>query len=415
MPAPGGNGLAMRAGLFLQAVAGEFEVTLLVVPVLGRVAAGTLSAFVASRAARTLVLPLDGRADPPFQLISCLRDPAARTAAQRAYPQPLLCRFGTSDTIRAATALVGGTPFDVVHVMRVYLAPFAGPHLERRDATGLPVCGLDLDDDESRTRLTLARLHALRGDGPGATLETSEARKYDAFERRWLPRFDVVFVCSETDGAALRARLDLATARVVPNAVAVPESATGSSASRRDTLQLLFVGSLAYLPNEDAALFLCHEVLPRLQALTNREVRVQIVGTHPPPAVARLGEIPGVAVASGPPSLAPFYAAADVVAVPVRAGGGTRIKVLEAFSYGVPVVSSPVGVEGLEVESGIHLLVAADAAAFAEACLRLRDDTAVRRRLAEQARALVASRYAVSRVARAIQARYRGLLGRPRA
>jgi glycosyltransferase involved in cell wall biosynthesis len=400
----------MRAGLFLEALAREFEVTLLVVPVADGRPGAAIPDYVARRTARTLVLPLDGRTDPHFQLVARVRDPVARLAALRAYPRPVLGRFGTGETIRAADALVGETAFDAVHVMRIYLAPFVGRHLARRTATGRPACGLDLDDDESRTRHRLAGLYAVRGDSLGAALETSEAEKYDALEREWLPRFDVVFLCAESDRAALGRRLPLATTRIAPNAVALPEAAAGPRAGGGPALRLLFVGSLGYFPNEDAALFLCDEILPRLRALTARPVAVHIAGSGPPSAVARLGERAGVTVTAGPPSVAPLYAAADVAVVPVRAGGGTRIKVLEALAHGVPVVATPLGVEGLDVEPESDVLVADDAPALARACCRLGEDAALRQRLIARGRAVVASRYTIARVAPTIATCYRALV-----
>jgi glycosyltransferase involved in cell wall biosynthesis len=401
----------MRAGLFLEALAREFELTLLVVPVADDIAGVAIPEFVTRRTAPAFVFALDGRVDPHFQLVARVRDPAARLAARRAYPRPFMCRFGTGEAIQAAATLVGDTPFDAVHVMRIYLAPFAAPHLTRRTATGRPVCGLDLDDDESRTRHRLAGLYALRGKNLEAALETSEAEKYDTLERQWLPRFDQVFLCAESDRAPLGRRLPLPAVRIAPNAVTLPEAVAGERTGSGPALRLLFVGSLGYFPNEDAALFLCDEILPRLRALTARPIEVHIAGSSPPLAVTRLGERLGVTVTAEPPSVAPFYAAADVAVVPVRAGGGTRIKVLEAFAHGVPVVSTSLGVEGLDVEPGSDVLLADDAPAFARACLRLGEDAALRQRLTERACALVASRYTIERVAPAIGASYRALLG----
>ena len=170
---------------------------------------------------------------------------------------------------------------------------------------------------------------------------------------------------------------------------------------------LLFAGTLGYAPNGDAAEFFCHEVLPRLRALAGPPARVAIVGSNPGPSVLRLSQIPEVTVAGNVPSMAPYYAAADVAVVPVRAGGGTRIKVLEAFAYRVPVVATAVGVEGLDAEAGLHLLVADGADEFATACARLLRDPALALALAERAHALLAPRYAFPTVAARIRELYR--------
>jgi glycosyltransferase involved in cell wall biosynthesis len=159
--------------------------------------------------------------------------------------------------------------------------------------------------------------------------------------------------------------------------------------------RLLFVGSLGYPPNTDAALALCRLILPRLQARAGRGVEVQITGSRPPPDVVRLGEIPGVSVAADVPSIGPYYAGCRVAVAPIRAGGGTRIKVLEAFAHRRPLVATQAAVEGLDVQNGVHLLVAEEPERFAAACFDLLGDDELAARLCESARVLVQSRYAV--------------------
>jgi glycosyltransferase involved in cell wall biosynthesis len=407
VPAPAGNGLAMRAGLFLDGLAVDHDVFLLVIPVAAPAEAVRSSQFVARRARRVVFLPLEGRADSLFGLIGRLTDPAARAAALAAYPRPALCRFATPQTVRDAAALFADVSFDVVHVMRLYLSPFAAPHLEAAAPTGPPACTLDLDDDESRTRRRLAALHAAHGDSAATAAEAAEADKYERLERTALPRYQRVLVCSEMDAAVVRGRIPGARVAVVPNAVRMP---AGTGPRPTDgVFRLLLVGSMGYDPNTDAAAELCREILPRVRAAARRAVRVTIVGSHPTPAVGGLAEIPGVTVTGAVPDVAPYYDRADVVVVPLRAGGGTRIKVLEAFAHRVPVVATPMGAEGLEVSPGRHLLVGEGPDALAAACLRLLRDPALGRQLAADAHALVKRRYALPVVARAIRNLYREL------
>lgn len=390
MPAEGGNGLAMRAGLFLEAFAADHEVSLLVVPVLGPVS-GDVPEFVARRSVRTVVVRVDGRVDPEYERALRLAGPGRRIAALRAYPAPALCRFASPETVGAAATAVGAG-FHAVHVTRVYLAPFAEPHLDAGPADR-PWTSLDLDDDEPTTHRRLAALRALRADGARAALEAIEAVKYEALERRWLARFDRVLVCSEADGAAVRARTGHAGVDVVPNAVRLPPAPAGRPAEA-PAFRLLFVGSLGYFPNEDAALVLCRDVLPRVRVRAGRPVEVQLAGSWPPPTITGLGAIPGVAVAANPPDVAPFYRSAHVVVVPMRAGGGTRLKLLEAFAHRVPTVATSIAAEGLAVEAGRHLLIADDPDGLSDGCLSLMRDPARADALATRAAELVASRYA---------------------
>jgi glycosyltransferase involved in cell wall biosynthesis len=398
----------MRAGLFLEALAADHEVSLLVVPVVADSAPPERPMpFVARHASRVTVVDLAGRRmDSHLALIARLKSPTAREAALRAYPRPLLASAATHDTVRAATEPFAGDRFDFVHVMRLYLAPFAAPWLEG-SRQGPSRCLIDLDDDEVRTRRALAALHEANGDRVAAEREALEAERYAAFEREHLPRFDRALVASRDDRAEVEARLALGTVSVVPNAVRVPDVAWGT---RPAHWRLLFVGSLGYPPNADAALWLCRVIVPRLRADAGRPVGVRIVGSRPPPDVVRLGELPGVTVAADVPSVAPYYAGARVAIAPIRAGGGTRIKVLEALAHRRPVVATRVAAAGLDVEDGVHFLAADDPERFADACLELLGDDDLAARLGESGRALVESQYAVSVVTRRIGELCRELL-----
>jgi glycosyltransferase involved in cell wall biosynthesis len=149
----------------------------------------------------------------------------------------------------------------------------------------------------------------------------------------------------------------------------------------------LFVGNLGYLPNAVGARWLCDEVVPKLGP-----VRVVLAGSGPTPGTEALASRPGVTVVADPPTVTPYYRAATVAVVPVRAGGGTRIKVLEAFAHGCPVVSTAAGAEGLPVTDGEHLLLADSADDFAAACRRLLADPNLGAALAQRAKS-VADRF----------------------
>jgi glycosyltransferase involved in cell wall biosynthesis len=157
---------------------------------------------------------------------------------------------------------------------------------------------------------------------------------------------------------------------------------------RRDgPFTFLFVGNLDYYPNGDAVRWFAREVLPALQERAPASFRVVVVGNgDTPPKLEHAGAVADVG---------PCYAAADVAIVPLRAGGGTRIKILEAFAHGVPVVSTPIGAEGLEAAGGEHLLLGGDAEAFARGCAELMASPELRRGLAERALRLVRDSYSL--------------------
>lgn len=402
MPAPTGGGLAMRAASTLKALSRHFDVDLLVVPVAG--AATIPSDFALRHAATVQCLDLEGHLDPHFALIARLKDPAHREQALRAYPKPHLSRYCTGDGARYLYQWRDRRAVAAIHVMRLYLAPFADLFLRLPDGER-PLCVLDLDDDEPLTRRRLADLHLRRGDRESAEREQSELRKYAAFAARYLPAFDRVTVCSTTDADRLARQHTRARFAVVPNGYDM-EKVNRPTPSASGPLRLLFVGTLDYFPNSDAARFLCTDVGEALHRLSDREMEIDIVGSGGDGLAGDLDDS-GARVHGYVPSVTPFYAAADVAIIPIRAGGGTRIKILEAFAHRVPVVSTTIGAEGLDAIDGQHLLVGDDAESLARACLRVKSSPALAHSLAEQAAALCSASHGAAAIEKAIGDVYR--------
>jgi glycosyltransferase involved in cell wall biosynthesis len=403
MPRETGNGLAMRAAGILEALAHRFDVHLFVVPVAGDL--GPPSDFVRGSTARIGGLNLAAKLDPLFSLISRILDPEARARAELTYPKPFLSRFCTGESARCLFDWSNDAPISAVHVMRLYLAPLAHSFL-RRPRAEKPFCVLDLDDDEIRTCRRMARLHRDWGDSRKAAAATAEAEKYRALAKRYLAAFDRVLLCSETDALNLADCFPSARFAVVPNGYRAVDPGRRHRPSGQGPLRMLFVGTFGYFPNADAVRFLCHEVLPALRRLTDREVRIDIAGAGGPTTVADLARQAGARLYGFVEDLAPLYAAADIAVVPLRAGGGTRIKVLEAFAHGVPVVTTRVGAEGIDAADGEHLLVAEDGEAFARACLFIKDRPELAASFATRAAALLSTRYGPTQVDAAIAATY---------
>ena len=147
-----------------------------------------------------------------------------------------------------------------------------------------------------------------------------------------------------------------ASVTIIPNGVDC--SAFGSAAvAERASRTVLYVGALDWPPNVSAAKFLAREVLPALRQRVP-DARVALVGRNPSEDVRALATADGsVQVHADVPDVVPFFAAAAALAVPLEAGGGSRLKILEAFAAGLPVVSTPIGCEGIEVEDGKHLVI----------------------------------------------------------
>jgi glycosyltransferase involved in cell wall biosynthesis len=325
-----------------------------------------------------------------------LSEPRLRLAALNDYALPVTFRFAGSKAVAAAHQALGDWPFDAVHVFRLYLAPFAAPLLGR-----VPTV-LDLDDDEARTARSMATLERLRGNHAAASFQETEAEKLAALEQRWAPRFSTVCFAGPDDAGRAAARLLPARTTCIANAVELPAHPPPPP-PLADAFTLLFVGSMGYPPNHDAAIFLAEQVLPRLRQRTGTPVRLLLAGSHPDPALQALARPPEIEVTGWVDDLAPLYAACHAVAAPLRAGGGTRIKILEAFAHGRPVVATPLGAEGIAARDGEHLLLAQSADDLALAIGRLIDEPGLAAALARRARAFVASSHDRRRIARRIE------------
>jgi glycosyltransferase involved in cell wall biosynthesis len=352
VPSTTGNGLAMRAGSVLRALGRHYRVTLLIIP-----------------------------------LYAPRRGPI--TVEMTASAEQVV-RLGEGEPLPHER-------FDIVHIFRLAALPHAEPWLRRAGQRHL-----DLDDVESVSRRRIAALLRANGEAAAARREEHAAESARLLEHDALLRFDRVYVCSETDRRELQGReCPPAEIAVLPNSLPLP--ATTPAPPPADGIRsLVFVGNLGYYPNEDAARYFCMEILPRIRHATDRPVAVRIVGAGAPPAVRQLAALPGVRVTGRVPDVAPWYWDAHVAVAPVRAGGGTRIKVLEAFAQRRPLVATTVGIEGIAAEDGRHALIADEPEAFAAACLRLLCDPVLADRMSGEAFALFSDAYSDASLARIV-------------
>ena len=229
-----------------------------------------------------------------------------------------------------------------------------------------------------------------------------QARRIRALEREIAREMDLVIACSEEDAQAFAA-MGARRVCVVPNGV--PPLSRSMVAQRRD---LVFVGSLDWRPNADAATELAREIWPRCRALLP-SARLLIVGRNPPLHVQALAAH-DVLVMGSVPSVQPYLDGAFATAIPLHAGSGTRIKILEAWAAGVPVVACRIAAEGLPCRDGVDLLLAEEPAEFARALVRLWRDRPLAERLIAEARSTVAP-FTAERIAATVMRRYHEELG----
>jgi glycosyltransferase involved in cell wall biosynthesis len=238
-----------------------------------------------------------------------------------------------------------------------------------------------------------------------------EAAKLRRAELATCRGMDAILTTSDVDRAGLAPHVDGTPIRVIPNGVDTafftPDDRIAIEPGR-----LVFTGAIDYHPNTDGVLYFCAEIFPRIRA-SWPETSLAVVGKDPPPAVRGLaGE--RLQVTGTVPDVRPWLQTAEVVVVPLRVGGGTRLKILEALATGRAVVSTSLGCEGLEVTPGEDILLADTPAAFAEATLRCLRDPALRARLGAAGRALVERRYQWDAIGRSLGEFYWELAERAR-
>lgn len=292
----------------------------------------------------------------------------------------IACAFSSAAMRRTVDALAPSA--DLVHVAKLWMVPNAERAVQRAGRHTSVV--LDLDDVE-----TVVKRRALAIASPERwqrrLFEGYDVLRLWLYQRRALGMFDRVFVCSRRD----RERLKSANVVLIPNGATIPPAALPEESDDRT---LVCVGSLGYRPNVDGLLFFVREIFP----LVRREVsgaRLLVVGSSIPADVQRLHDGDSISVVGDAESLEPYYRQATAAVVSLRIGSGTRLRILEAFAFGRPVVSTTVGCEGLEVTPGEHLLVADDPRGLAQACVTLLREPELRRRLVARSRQLVEAKY----------------------
>jgi glycosyltransferase involved in cell wall biosynthesis len=405
MPSDHGNGLAMRTGFLLDSYAKHFAIDLAVVPVAG----GTkeLTPFVQARVRRAVVLPV-AAPDTHFALIAGVADPAARLAAFRQYARPSITSRLTAEPERALHSFVSDASYRLVHVSRLYLASLAAPWSALGRGRGRPCIVLDCDEDDVSAYRRFARLHRTWGRAQQADWAAAEADAFQLFAGQLLPRFDLVLAASASEANLLRIRGRTADIAVVPNIVPALLGGVARRRAREGSRDVLFVGNMGYLPNIDAVRWFATRIWPRLRAEVPFPLRFVIAGSGAPREVRELARRPDIRLAGGFADPEPLYRRAALAVVPIRAGGGTRIKLLESAKYGVPMVATRFGAEGTGFRSGQELLLADIACDFAAACARLLTDFTLASRLAAKAHAKLHRDYDAKSLAARLMRRIEG-------
>jgi polysaccharide biosynthesis protein PslH len=299
-------------------------------------------------------------------------------------------RHHTRNFKRAIRTLIAKQPFDLVHCEWT-------PYASYINAVGkLPMLIMAHNIETTVWRRRAQHASSL----PERVFMASQAWKMARFEKRSFARAGNVAVVTEEEAQTARlwgARVVYLVSNGVDTGYLQP---TGDAP---ETDSLLFLGSLDWQPNRDALQFLLREILPKIQA-AKPSAKLRIVGRQPATKLREQVEgLTGVEWVGEVPDIRPHFARAISVLVPLRIGGGSRIKILESMSMGKAVVATSIGAEGLDVVPGVHCLIADTPADFSQSVVQLLENPERAAELGRNGRELVLRQYDWSRVAKILE------------
>jgi polysaccharide biosynthesis protein PslH len=304
---------------------------------------------------------------------------------------------------RALDRVLRATRFDIVNLEFTFLGDCdlrQAPPGERLPPLVVDSHNIDYD---------LARQYARAGNSLTRRLYAeANWRKLRREELGTYRNADGVYLCSAADERHLLDQLPGVRTAVIPNAADVEYFHPRPTDPPPDGRTVVYFGLLSYVPNVDGVIHFVKDIWPRI-AETHPEARCKIIGGRPPQSLLALAG-PRVELTGFVSDLRPHLAAAAAVVVPLRLGGGTRLKIVEAMAMGKAIVSTKLGAEGIEAVRGRDLLVEDEPAAFADAVNRLLAEPGLATRIGQSARQLAVERYAWSGAARALESFYRRIL-----
>ncbi len=297
------------------------------------------------------------------------------------WPLPIL-NYTSPEMSAAVSRAMDAGDFDIVHLDSIHMIRYAqGPRV---------IYNWHNIESEAMHRYSATTTSLARRWYAAQT-----ARKLERLESNILHTAFGHIVCSTRESDKLRQIAPGARIEVVENGVdtryfaeQVPPAPTGT---RR---QIVFVGAMDYFPNSEAAVFFANNVWPPMKRALG-VMELTVVGANPGPQVRALGKHWGVNVTGMVPDVRPWYRGALAAVVPLRTGAGTRLKILEAMAAGVPVISTPLGAEGLQVTDGENILIVNpdDTAGWIERVLNVAESPELSEKLVAAGLHLVQTRY----------------------
>ena len=316
--------------------------------------------------------------------------------------------YASAEMMDAVERLTRDSGYDLIHVDSIHMIRYAETAARQLGQAARIVYNWHNIESEA-----MFRYSATVSSPPKRWYAALTASKLAALESGILQSAFGHVVCSERERDELRKIAPAARIAVVDNGVdtgnLLSSHAANQGASRASTI--VFVGLMDYYPNIEAATSFAGRIWPRIRERLPG-LSLWIVGANPAPAVLELGSLPGVTVTGTVPDVRPYYRDALAAIVPLRTGGGTRLKILEAMAMTVPVISTSLGAEGLAVSAGEDILLADpdDAEAWTRHLVSLTESEGERERLSLAALQLVRTRYDWEFLGRKLWETYEGWL-----
>jgi glycosyltransferase involved in cell wall biosynthesis len=318
----------------------------------------------------------------------------------------LVIRDNVAAMRRQVDDLLRRNNFDVVHADQLTMAQYAisAEHVHLGMANSPRTI---LDEHNAVWTIVRRMCHDTRW-GPKRLLMELEWRKLRRYEGDLCRRFDRTLAVIEEDQQALEEAAGQ-ECRITVIPIGVDTEQTKPILRQSEALDVISIATMYYPPNVDGILWFAREAFPTIKA-KSPATKFYIVGARPPREVRELAiSEPSIVVTDFVPDVSPLISQSAVSIVPVRAGSGMRVKILENFARGIPVVSTTVGKEGIAAEHERHLLLADEAGTFAAAVVRIIQDRKYADELASRARQLVEQRYDWRTVCKPLERVYDGL------
>ncbi len=311
----------------------------------------------------------------------------------------IIAKYRNKKMKHVLSCLIRKNNISLIHFDHIHLGQYSNA------CDGIP----SIIDEHNIESIILKRMIARERNWLMKLIQQAEYKRMARLERDECLRASVVSVVSEQDKDNLQALCQNGlNPIVIPNGVdtgffkplymnnAIPEEQS-----------MVFTGSMDWLPNSDAVKYFCKEILPLIWKI-NSDVKFYIVGKKPPSSIRYLGKHDGRIIVTGSVEDVRIYIAkSKVFVVPLRIGGGTRLKILESFSMEKAVVSTFIGAEGLDVKDGQHLLLADTPQDFAQKVTLALEDDRLRKRLGSEGRKLVEHQYDWKIIGQKLNAIYR--------